>query len=611
MDANLPRWIFQSIASHFQSVAADLSLPFLVEGIDERSDETMHSDHVELRVTGPTVKEISRDYYDTDTVINFLFTKAMDPVDTNAYDLIQWTGAFASAMLLPIPIYKKGSGPDDDGSFISCLRIAKGKKEAARIYHFGQLDKDTPVRQSEVDAVFNMDYYSGLVINPPQLVFSVLALTSGVIGEKTRPATTTMNLTSSATAAKLLNRSATTTMNLIATTSTDQLMTRSAATTMNLTSSVGETRTYSIATTMSLTDIAVGSRLLNRSASTTMSLNSDAVGAKGYSVATTMSLTDNATAGKLLNRSAATTMNLTSGVTALAADGSFRSTWNTSNTSSGSSNIVQVALPLVSGGTYNFVVEWGDSTDDTITAYGDAAKTHTYNSSGNYDIVIRGEIKGWQFNDVGDRLKISNIANWGTLGFTDLEGTFEGCEDLTINANDGPRSALGSGNFHSFFRDCPSLVGGSGFADWDLSSTTNMQLMFRGCSVFNSDISSWNTANVTKMGSVFQLCPAFDQDLSSWNTANVTLMSSMFRDSGFDQDIGNWDISSTTTLSAMFTGAPLSVANYDAILIGWGAQSQPSGVTFHGGELGYTSAGEVGRDQLLARGWSITDGGLT
>jgi surface protein len=135
--------------------------------------------------------------------------------------------------------------------------------------------------------------------------------------------------------------------------------------------------------------------------------------------------------------------------------------------------------------------------------------------------------------------------------------------------------------------------------------------MFRGCSVFNSDISSWNTANVTKMGSVFQLCPAFDQDLSSWNTANVTLMSSMFRDSGFDQDIGNWDISSTTTLSAMFTGAPLSVANYDAILIGWGAQSQPSGVTFHGGELGYTSAGEVGRDQLLARGWSITDGGLT
>jgi hypothetical protein len=158
MDKNLPRWIFQSVAEHFRSVAGTLSLPYFVEGIDERSEETMHSDHVEARVTGPTLKEISKDYYNVDVVINFMFTKAMDPVDSNAYSLIQWTGVFADEMLLPIPVYKKGTGVDDTGELVGCLQIGKGKNEAARIYHFGQLDKDTAVLQSEIDAVFHMDY---------------------------------------------------------------------------------------------------------------------------------------------------------------------------------------------------------------------------------------------------------------------------------------------------------------------------------------------------------------------------------------------------------------------------------------------------------------------
>jgi hypothetical protein len=158
MDKNLPRWIFQSVAEHFRLIAEGISLPYFVEGIDERSEETMRSNHVEARVTGPSMKEVSNGYYNVDVVINFLFTKAMDPVDSNAYDLIQWAGVFADEMLMPIPIYKKGSEADDDGSLVACLQIGKGKNEMARIFHFGQLDKDTPVRQSEVDALFHMDY---------------------------------------------------------------------------------------------------------------------------------------------------------------------------------------------------------------------------------------------------------------------------------------------------------------------------------------------------------------------------------------------------------------------------------------------------------------------
>lgn len=158
LDSNLARWIFQSIASHFKSVADGISLLYFVEGIDERSEDTMQVDHVELRVNGPDSKETAKDYYDLKVVINFLFTKNMDKAGANAFDLIQWTGVFANEMQKPIPIYKKGSGAQDDGTLVGCLRVDKGKNETVRIYHFGQLDKDTRVRQSEVDAVFDMDY---------------------------------------------------------------------------------------------------------------------------------------------------------------------------------------------------------------------------------------------------------------------------------------------------------------------------------------------------------------------------------------------------------------------------------------------------------------------
>lgn len=158
MDKNLARWIFQSVAKHFKSVADGISLPYFVEGIDERSVDEMRANHVELRLTGPTLKEVSNGYYNVDVVINFLFTKNMDEASADAFDLIQWTGVFADAMLNPIPIYKKGSGVEDDGSLVGCIQVKSGKNDAVRVYHFGQLDRDTRVRQSEIDALFYMDY---------------------------------------------------------------------------------------------------------------------------------------------------------------------------------------------------------------------------------------------------------------------------------------------------------------------------------------------------------------------------------------------------------------------------------------------------------------------
>ena len=153
MDENLARWIFISVAKHFNTVVSGLSLPYFVEGVDERSDEEMRADHVELRLTGPDVLEAGGKHYARVT-INFLCTALMDMAGADAWRIVQWTGVLQNEMLAPIPIYKYGTGADDDQSLIGCLRVDNNR---VNVYHFGQLDKDTRVRQSEVDATFSMD----------------------------------------------------------------------------------------------------------------------------------------------------------------------------------------------------------------------------------------------------------------------------------------------------------------------------------------------------------------------------------------------------------------------------------------------------------------------
>ena len=88
---------------------------------------------------------------------------------------------------------------------------------------------------------------------------------------------------------------------------------------------------------------------------------------------------------------------------------SFNSTWDTTLTSTGSSNSTQVKLPLESAGTYSFTVNWGDGNTNYINTWNQTEVNHTYASSGKYALTINGTIVGWRFNNAGDKLKITNI----------------------------------------------------------------------------------------------------------------------------------------------------------------------------------------------------------
>ena len=77
----------------------------------------------------------------------------------------------------------------------------------------------------------------------------------------------------------------------------------------------------------------------------------------------------------------------------------------------------------------------------------------------------------------------------------------------------------------------------------------------------------------------------------------------------FDQDISSWDVTALTNATEMFNGVQLSTANYDALLIGWDAQTLQPGVTFDGGLSTYCT-GEAARTSMTSSdSWTITDGG--
>ena len=119
----------------------------------------------------------------------------------------------------------------------------------------------------------------------------------------------------------------------------------------------------------------------------------------------------------------------------------FITTWTTSGASE------SVTLPLINGGTHEFVVDWGDSSASSyINAWDDTGKSYTYASAGTYTVTISGNMGGWSFDanqngsldDGSDETKLSSVTNWGTFSFADSINHFYGASNLTITATDIP-----------------------------------------------------------------------------------------------------------------------------------------------------------------------------
>ena len=171
-----------------------------------------------------------------------------------------------------------------------------------------------------------------------------------------------------------------------------------------------------------------------------------------------------------------------------------------------------------------------------------------------------------------------NISSWETGNIVDMSSMFENAEAFNQN--------IGS---------------------WDVSSVTSFGSMFRGASMFNQDISEWDMSAATSMNSMFKNATVFNQDISGWVFADgLSSMSSVFENAtAFNQNLSNWDITNIENLYAIFNNSGLSVANYDATLIGWAAQEVKNDVEFGVTGLQYCAGTEARQSLIDEHNWTI------
>ena len=238
----------------------------------------------------------------------------------------------------------------------------------------------------------------------------------------------------------------------------------------------------------------------------------------------------------------------------------FQSTWDT--TQAGSSNN-QVVLPLQSAGAYSFQIDWGDGTSnrDTITAYDQAEVTHTYDSTGVYEIRIIGDITGWSFGGAGDDDKIMDISQWGPLRLIG-GAVFKGCSNLQLSTTD-PLILSNVTNMREAFSNCNIGTAGN-VGSWDVSTIERVRSMFNNNSLFNQDLSNWNTTNLGSISDegvgMFNNCTVFNNggspgisgwDVSNWdNSAGMNYM--FFRCRAFNQPLDGWDVTGVVSMLNMF-----------------------------------------------------------
>ncbi len=234
----------------------------------------------------------------------------------------------------------------------------------------------------------------------------------------------------------------------------------------------------------------------------------------------------------------------------------FITTWKTDNPGASEDN--QITIPTYKGPDfqppviYDYNVDWGDgSFSENVT--GDI--THSYSSPGVYQVSISGlfpRILFEDFTNSKDVRKIIEINQWGSNQWTSMSGAFSGCENIDVKATDIPNFS-GLSDITTMFKNCSSLIGNDTMAYWDLSTVTQMALLFFGATEFNQPIGNWDVSNVENMFSLFQGASSFNQDISGWDVVSVYDMAHMFFETSFNKNIGSWNVSNVVYMYAMFS----------------------------------------------------------
>ena len=151
---NWPRWIFATVSKHFTDASQVAGTPLFIEG--QHRDTSKLKDFYELRLDGPTLREVSKGCWILRIEINILATSVMN--DSNYHTIHQLVGNAAAAFEKAITVLKYGNNPQDDKTFVGCLQLIQDRetRDFIEINHFGQVDVKTKLMQASVEGHYKM-----------------------------------------------------------------------------------------------------------------------------------------------------------------------------------------------------------------------------------------------------------------------------------------------------------------------------------------------------------------------------------------------------------------------------------------------------------------------
>jgi hypothetical protein len=306
-------------------------------------------------------------------------------------------------------------------------------------------------------------------------------------------------------------------------------------------------------------------------------------------------------------------------------------------------------LPIVKAASETVKIYWGDGTNSTGV---NGNNTHVYAASGIYTVKIESKIFGGiYFNNLGDKAKITKIANYGQ-GVSRLNiASFYGCSSL-LSIDIGNIVSNGA-DASNQYRGCTALTTVPLF---NVSSVTNAYAMFSQCTALTTvpllnlsnctstqsmfylstsltTVPLFNLSNCTSTWSMFYQCTALTTvpllNLSNCtstrtmfyqctalttvpllNLSSVTDAYAMFSLCSSLTTVPLLNLSNCTNATNMFSGVTLTTTSYSDFLINLATLPLQSGVSFHGGNSKYNPAAATARADLISNfGWTITDGG--
>jgi hypothetical protein len=151
-------------------------------------------------------------------------------------------------------------------------------------------------------------------------------------------------------------------------------------------------------------------------------------------------------------------------------------------------------------GDYDVVAKQNDivvATFDNLSG----AETITLPSSGVYVLEVSAkevnEFNRIEFSNDGDKLKITDIKQWGTIVWSSFYAAFWGCQNMLVTATDIPNLSI-CDNYNYMFLF--ATLANPNMRNWDVSNATNMKIMFQGSNLSIENLTAcyenWSQLNL-------------------------------------------------------------------------------------------------------------------